>query len=326
MLVTCAWDLLYKLLSIKIMFSIVFAVGYPYLVHIWQKSRFKQTIIQIYTCMYAFGGVLSPFVINLFLAPLNGNYSKTACYWKNTSLNLNSSNSSGWFRLPDEQENPVPSNWNSINTSHIGLNVTSKADEMTVSSFMVTNSLSFPNNDQTTSNLELSRWAFTIGTSVSLLSALLLSIGILPSFSVRLGEKFDNSSRKSSIFATTVKYRLLFILILSSSTLLIILKTFTSSILTQYLQTFAIVGLQWTTDQSSYLNGILGAGQLVGCVVTILMSKINSQRPVIALGVALGIWTTGVVLMLLAGLGLLMSAGMMCGVSMAGKSIFGYNR
>ena len=178
-------------------------------------------------------------------------------------------------------------------------------------------------NNQIKSGIELVRWAFTIGSAFSLLSALLLSIGILPSFSVKFGEEaiVQNGDKCPPGF-TAVKTRSFYVLFLSASTLLTILKMFTSSILTQYLQTFAIVGLQWSPDQSSYLNGILGAGQLVGCLATILMSKVSSKYNVPVIGVSLGVWIVGVILMLLTATGVVLSVGMMIGAFLAGKNYF----
>ena len=176
------------------------------------------------------------------------------------------------------------------------------------------------NYSKKTIGLERARWSFTIGSSLSLLSAVLLFFGFVSSGSTKLSEETTSPSEKQFFVVKTFKLRLLNALFLLFSALLTVLWAFASGILTQYFQTFAIVGLQWSTTQSSYLNGILGAGQLVGSLTAILMSKINSQHTILVIGVALGIWTAGVILMLLTSIGLIMGAGIVVGASLAGKN------
>ena len=294
------------------------AVGYPFLVYVWQSSRFKQTIIQIYSCMYAISNVVSPFVINLFLASVDVDASEYDCITKNARLNK------------------TLINFNEANSfNFIKQNTTSWLREDDITYVTTSNSnfiystgayaVPFTNVNQTKADIELARWSFLIGSSFSLLSGLLITSGVLLSSSVKLNNRNDDDVAKKRSSKVLLKTRLLNTLLLSFSVLLILFWAFTSGTLIQYLQAIVIIGFRWPVGNSSNLNGLLGAGQLVGSVTTILMSKINSQYTLISIATGLIFWTAGIISMILTDVSEVMSGGMMIGTFMAG-SVFIVNR
>ena len=283
--------------------------------------------------MYAISNVLSPFLINLFLIPLDIGTSEAVCgttdFQSNATLwpLIDNQHTTKW-PLTNNQQFLSPKWGNDLfNSTPNNMTAWLKDDgqlQAPLVTSLVRSNESTSDADQTLFGLELTRWAFTVGSSCSLLAALLLSVGFLPKYSVKLSDNAASEAKESSV-ETNIKTRALYVAFLFFSALLTLFWAFTAGTLIQYLQTYAIVGLKWPTAQSSYLNGILGAGQVAGSLATIFLSKIIARHTLFAIGISLGFWIVGVMLMLFASISVTIWAGMMVGgASLAGKILPSY--
>ena len=243
--------------------------------------------------MYAFSNLLSLFALNLFLIYVDVDANNADCS-REKSFQLNSSN---------------------LLSQHT-------TDHQYTTDVMYSPQVTtvFESKETYAVGFELTRWVFTIVSSFSLLAALLLTIGVFPRFSVSLDEEIDGISGKHSSTVMTVKSRILYGLFLSFNAVLLLFWAFTSGIMIRYLQTFSIVGLRWSTADSSYLNAVLGVGQFIGSLTTIITSNWTSKYTMLSINVSLILWALGVILMILTGYDVLIAADMMVGTFLSGKN------
>lgn len=95
---------------------------------------------------------------------------------------------------------------------------------------------------------------------------------------------------------------------------------FTTGVMSQYLQTFAIVGLAWSTDAASLLNAVFGGGQLMGRLAALALSVHVSRHPDVTIAVCLTVWTVCPIIMLLPTIGYVSSITTVLGVGIAGEA------
>ena len=317
------------------------------------KSRFKGVAIQLYTLTYSIACVLAPLIINLFLIPLNSSFKHelNGCSNGNDELSLSelstaspelltkatenfSSNSVSWFssieqstvkeafvlhvhvRLKQMMEQAVSTNENISLLNNVIANQT----------FSLSNINKTLLAGEMTGDMDvgLVKWAFTVASGGGLLSALM--IVLFSKHPVQLIHAFvaglDDKEMTSIIEIKPQRHiKCLYALFSILTVLMVCGWAFTTGVMSQYMQTFTILGLHWTTEHASQLYAVFGSGQLVGRIIALLLSSYVSRRPDAVIAICLIVWPLCPLLMLLADADVISEAiGLtVMGVFVAGK-------
>ena len=175
----------------------------------------------------------------------------------------------------------------------------------------------------TPDDVALVKWSFLLGSVCLIIPILLIATMLRPSTSTRILSQSTNyaiefaekvgSSPSAAVTRNPNKMMYMFIGIV---TLLACVLMSMFAIISQYLQTFAVIGLHWNVKLGAYLNMAHNGGYVLGRIVGIPLS--NFVRPSLFVAGSLVIWTLGVVIMLLTGLEVVPQWALWAGAAISG--------
>ena len=265
--------------------------------------------------MYPLSSLITPFVVNNFLIPLSSKYRSSGCSSAKFSATVTSNSSTAY--MSSDQTTPSIFVTRSVRQTH-------DYNDYWTTKLIVAHFTENARAIDSLEGLDQALKAFTIGSACAVLACLLLSVGCFRSYESRLARAPEATESSSCIVKENKNCNLRYFYF-GLITLMMVCWSYTSSVLIQYLQTFSIVGLKWSTKEASFLNAVFGGGQVAGNLAAIIFSNLVAEYTLFALAIFISIASVGILLMLFSGIGFIINATIMIGTALAGDYLLEYN-
>ena len=258
-----------------------------YLFFLWAGSTKLTSIMHAKMLFASIGGLLCPLVLSIFLVDLPNTDSNNACIKSN------------------QQPTAMPTTTLSTTLLLTPLSTEGRNNNCTIS--------------LTPKDVALVKWSFVFASCCMIVPMVLMAVTSFLSISTRI---IDQSSTNDIDLASneqlpaSQKMGAMTYLFVGNVALLAGLFMSMVAIISQYLQTFVVLGFNWNVETGAFLITIHNGGYLIGRIIGIPLSILIRNSVLIAASLILG--TIGIFILLFAGTGVVSDKILWVGVFFIG--------